>query len=187
MLPSWRKNRGISWRFRKGILRHSLFMGTFFYDKKLQIAPTWTFPVYRRRPGFKISQTFCSASCFTPDTIMSSVGHHAASRFFLFRDVFGRPRAVHWEEPVSGRTALSRHLAGISRGRASFWPTGRDRKSTCSRRVPPPWACCDDEVLVVKSPEGRDLTPFPHLEAIIIGNGPRIPGRWCIAPGRHLL
>ena len=40
---------------------------------------------------------------------------------------------------------------------------GGTGKSTCSRRVPPPWrACCDDEVLVVKSPDGRYLAhPFP--------------------------
>jgi SynChlorMet cassette protein ScmC len=40
---------------------------------------------------------------------------------------------------------------------------GETGKSTCSRRVPPPWrARCDDEVLVVLSPEGRYLAhPFP--------------------------
>ena len=41
--------------------------------------------------------------------------------------------------------------------------TGGTGKSTCSRRVPPPWrAICDDEVLVVLSPEGKYLAhPFP--------------------------
>lgn len=40
---------------------------------------------------------------------------------------------------------------------------GDTGKTTCSRRVLPPWqACCDDEALVVLSPEGRYLAhPFP--------------------------
>jgi SynChlorMet cassette protein ScmC len=47
-------------------------------------------------------------------------------------------------------------------------------KSTCSRRLMPPWqARCDDEVLIVLSSDGRYLAhPFPTWSA-------------CIAPGEN--
>lgn len=41
--------------------------------------------------------------------------------------------------------------------------TGNSGKSTCCRRLPPPWrALCDDETLVVKTPQGEYRAhPFP--------------------------
>lgn len=51
---------------------------------------------------------------------------------------------------------------------------GNTGKSTCARRVPLPWgAPCDDEVLVVRSPEGRYLAhPFPTWSDYITGRAP---------------
>lgn len=47
-------------------------------------------------------------------------------------------------------------------------------KSTCSRRLPPPWlARCDDEALVALSPEGRYLVhPFPTWSECVAGRNP---------------
>jgi SynChlorMet cassette protein ScmC len=70
---------------------------------------------------------------------------------------------IHWES--IGRGGLPFHAALLEyQGQAVILAaSGGTGKSTCSRRVPPPWrAWCDDEVLAVLSSDGRYLThPFP--------------------------
>jgi SynChlorMet cassette protein ScmC len=56
------------------------------------------------------------------------------------------------------------HAAFIERDGKGFLLSGPggSGKSTCSRRVPPPWkAHSDDETLIVKSPQGYFAHPFP--------------------------
>jgi SynChlorMet cassette protein ScmC len=71
--------------------------------------------------------------------------------------------AVYWESISRG--GLPFHAAFLEyQGQGVILAAaGETGKSTCSRRVPPPWrARCDDEVLVVLSPQGRYLAhPFP--------------------------
>ena len=72
-------------------------------------------------------------------------------------------RAVHWESLYRGGLPFHATLLEYQGQGIILAAPGGTGKSTCSRRVPPPWrACCDDEVLVVKSPDGRYLAhPFP--------------------------
>jgi SynChlorMet cassette protein ScmC len=71
--------------------------------------------------------------------------------------------SVYWESIYRG--GLPFHAAFLEhQGQGVILAAaGETGKSTCSRRVPPPWrARCDDEGLVVLSPEGRYLAhPFP--------------------------
>jgi SynChlorMet cassette protein ScmC len=71
--------------------------------------------------------------------------------------------AVYWESICRG--GLPFHAAFLEhKGQGVLLAApGETGKSTCSRRVPPPWrARGDDEVLAVLSPEGRYLVhPFP--------------------------
>jgi SynChlorMet cassette protein ScmC len=54
---------------------------------------------------------------------------------------------------------------------------GETGKSTCCLRIPPPWlARCDDEVLMVLSPDGRNLAhPFPNWSDYLFERG---EGTW---------
>jgi SynChlorMet cassette protein ScmC len=71
--------------------------------------------------------------------------------------------SVHWESICRG--GLPFHAALLERqGQGVILAApGATGKSTCSRRVPPPWqARCDDQVLAVLTPQGRYLAhPFP--------------------------
>ena len=71
--------------------------------------------------------------------------------------------AVHWESLYRGGLPFHGTLLEYQGQGIILAAPGGTGKSTCSRRVPPPWrACCDDEILVVKSPDGRYLAhPFP--------------------------
>jgi SynChlorMet cassette protein ScmC len=54
-------------------------------------------------------------------------------------------------------------LAGLEGTGVLFAAPGGGGKSTCARRLPPPWkVLCDDETLIVRDPEGRYFVhPFP--------------------------
>jgi SynChlorMet cassette protein ScmC len=54
-------------------------------------------------------------------------------------------------------------LAGREGAGVLLAAPGGGGKSTCARRLPPPWkALCDDEALIVRDPEGRYFVhPFP--------------------------
>ena len=54
-------------------------------------------------------------------------------------------------------------LAGREGAGVLLAAPGGGGKSTCARRLPPPWkALCDDETLIVRDPEGRYFVhPFP--------------------------
>lgn len=71
--------------------------------------------------------------------------------------------AVYWESTFRGGLPLHAALLEYQGQGVILAARGDTGKSTCCRRVPPPWrARCDDEVLVVLSPEGRFLAhPFP--------------------------
>jgi len=78
--------------------------------------------------------------------------------FFLYLSTF-----IHRESLRRG--GLPFHAAMVEKGGQGIilaGPSGAG-KSTCFRRIPPPWqGLCDDELLVVKTPEGRYLAhPFP--------------------------
>ena len=70
---------------------------------------------------------------------------------------------VYWESMCRG--GLPFHAAFLEHQGLGviLAAPGETGKSTCSRRVPPPWrAVCDDEILAVLSPQGRFLAhPFP--------------------------
>jgi SynChlorMet cassette protein ScmC len=70
---------------------------------------------------------------------------------------------VYWESICRGGLPFHAALLEHKGQGVILAAAGETGKSTCSRRVPPPWrARCDDEVLVVLSPEGRYLAhPFP--------------------------
>jgi SynChlorMet cassette protein ScmC len=70
---------------------------------------------------------------------------------------------VYWESICRGGLTFHATLLEYQGQGVILAAPGETGKSTCSRRVPPPWrARCDDEVLVVLSPEGRYLAhPFP--------------------------
>ena len=52
---------------------------------------------------------------------------------------------------------------------------GGTGKTTCCSRIPPPWkALCDDDTVIVKSPEGRYVAhPFPTWSRYARGESPR--------------
>ncbi len=67
-------------------------------------------------------------------------------------------------------TALVEH-----QGRGVLLPAASGTgKSTCYRRIPPPWrARCDDEVLVALTPDGRYVAhPFPTWSDCLAGRNP---------------
>jgi SynChlorMet cassette protein ScmC len=71
--------------------------------------------------------------------------------------------AIYWESISRGGLPFHAALLEYQGHRVVLAAPGETGKSTCSRRVPPPWrALSDDEALVVLSPEGRYLVhPFP--------------------------
>jgi SynChlorMet cassette protein ScmC len=70
---------------------------------------------------------------------------------------------IHWGSILRGGLPFHAALLEHQGQGVVLAAPGGTGKSTCSRRVPPPWrARCDDEVLTVLSPEGRYLAhPFP--------------------------
>jgi SynChlorMet cassette protein ScmC len=71
--------------------------------------------------------------------------------------------SVHWESICRGGLPFHAALLEHQGQGVILAAAGETGKSTCSRRVPPPWrARCDDEVLAVLTPDGRYLAhPFP--------------------------
>lgn len=80
---------------------------------------------------------------------------------------------VYWESLRQG--GLPFHAALLEYQGLGLILAGRAGvgKSTCARRVPPPWqARADDEVLVVRTPEGRYLAhPFPTWSDYLLKRG----------------
>ena len=143
----------------------------YFYDKAAD-RTNLDLPVYRRKAGSRSSRIM-SASCFTPDGIMSSVSTTPAGKILFIRVMSFGTRAVDWESLYRGGLPFHATLLEYQGQGIILAAPGGTGKSTCSRRVPPPWrACCDDEVLVVEGP-GRPLpgTPFPHLERLLLATG----------------
>jgi SynChlorMet cassette protein ScmC len=71
--------------------------------------------------------------------------------------------SIHWESICRGGLPFHAALLEFQGQGVILAAAGETGKSTCCRRLPPPWrARCDDEVLAVLSPQGRYLAhPFP--------------------------
>ena len=82
--------------------------------------------------------------------------------------------AMHWESISRGGLPFHAALLEHQGQGVILAATGGTGKSTCSRRVPPPWrACCDDECLAVLTPEGRYMAhPFPTWSDYLWERGP---------------
>ena len=150
----------------------------YFYDKAAD-RTNLDIPRLQAQGWIKIYQDFVQHPIFTPGGIMSSVSTTPAGKILFIPLMSFGVHAVHWESLYRGGLPFHATLLEYQGQGIILAAPGGTGKSTCSRRVPPPWrACCDDEVLVVKSPDGRYLAhPFPTW-TITSGNGATISGRW---------
>ncbi len=61
-------------------------------------------------------------------------------------------RTIYWHQQKSGGLPLHSTLVELDGNGYVLAAAGNTGKSTCARRIPPPWrALCDDEVLIVKT------------------------------------
>ncbi len=134
----------------------------FFYEKNAD--PRRLEPLFSQDPGWtELNHYFFRLS-------LHSRWHHILGEYDSAKPnssshalMFEAMPLVYWESVCRGGLPLHAALLEYQGQRVILAAPGETGKSTCSRRVEPPWrGCCDDEVLVVRSPSGRYLThPFP--------------------------
>ncbi len=86
--------------------------------------------------------------------------HHAESRIMHMSHSLG---PLYLGTVLGGGLSLHAALAEVNGQGVLFAGEGGAGKSTCSRRLPPPWmSWCDDQTLVVRGPaQGYRAHPFP--------------------------